>query len=150
MVFENKRIEDFTIRKVGSDGKPIAGVTFLVSTLSRGEIAVVTTGTDGLAVLTGIEPGSYKVQEISVPDGILLDPTPQTIEVKAGEPASLTFVNDYVAGLKIIKTVEQTGEPLEGVTFRIEKPDWCADWRVYHGRTGADFYPIGAADRGST
>lgn len=123
LVFEDKRIEEFTIRKAGSDGKPIGGVTFVVSTLAGAEVARVTTGADGLAVLTGIQPGSYKVQEISVPDGVILDPTPQTVEVVAGKPTTLTFVNDYEGGLKIVKTVEQTGEPLEGVTFRIEKPD---------------------------
>ena len=83
----------------------------------------MTTGADGLAVLTGIQPGSYKVQEIKVPEGVILDPTPQTVEVVAGNPTTLTFVTTMEGGLKIVKTVEQTGEPLEGVTFRIEKPD---------------------------
>ena len=79
LVFEDKRIENFTIRKVGSDGKPIGGVSFLVSTLAGAEVARVTTGSDGLAVLTNIQPGTYKVQEIAVPDGVILDPTPQTV-----------------------------------------------------------------------
>ena len=123
LVFEDKRIENFTIRKVGSDGKPIGGVTFLVSTLAGAEVARVTTGSDGLAVLTNIQPGTYKVQEIAVPDGVILDPTPQTVEVVAGKPTTLTFVNDYEGGLKILKKVTQTGKPLKGVTFRITKPD---------------------------
>lgn len=123
VVFENKRVEDFTIRKVGSDGKPIAGVTFLVSTLAGEEIARVTTGTDGLAVLTGIQPGSYKVQEISVPEGVILDSTPHVVEVAAGKPTTITVVNDYEGGLRIVKTVTQSGKPLKGVTFEIRKPD---------------------------
>ena len=123
LVFEDKRIENFTIRKVGSDGKPIGGVTFLVSTLAGAEVARVTTGSDGLAVLTDMQPGTYKVQEIAVPDGVILDPTPQTVEVVAGKPTTLTFVNDYEGGLKILKKVTQTGKPLKGVTFRITKPD---------------------------
>lgn len=123
VVFENKRVEDFTIRKVGSDGKPIAGVTFLVSTLAGEEIARVTTGTDGLAVLTGIQPGSYKVQEISVPEGVILDSTPHVVEVVAGKPTTITVVNDYEGGLRIVKTVTQSGKPLKGVTFEIRKPD---------------------------
>ena len=58
-----------------------------------------------------------------MPDGVILDTTPQTVEVVAGKPTTLTFVNDYEGGLRIIKTVTQTGKALKGVTFRIEKPD---------------------------
>ncbi len=123
VIFQDDRVEEFTIRKVGSDGKPIGGVTFVISTLAGAEVARVTTGSDGLAVLTDIQPGSYKVQEVSVPDGVILDTTPQTVEVVAGKPTTLTFVNDYEGGLRIIKTVTQTGKTLKGVTFRIEKPD---------------------------
>ena len=123
VIFQDDRVEEFTIRKVGSDGKPIGGVTFVISTLAGAEVARVTTGSDGLAVLTDIQPGSYKVQEVSVPDGVILDTTPQTVEVVAGKPTTLTFVNDYEGGLRIIKTVTQTGKALKGVTFRIEKPD---------------------------
>ena len=74
-------------------------------------------------VLTDMQPGTYKVQEIAVPDGVILDPTPQTVEVVAGKPTTLTFVNDYEGGLKILKKVTQTGKPLKNVTFRITKPD---------------------------
>ena len=123
LTFVNEYVKEFTIRKVGSDGKPIGGVTFLISTLAGAEVAKVTTGSDGLAVLTDMQPGTYKVQEIAVPDGVILDPTPQTVEVVAGKPTTLTFVNDYEGGLKILKKVTQTSKPLKGVTFRITKPD---------------------------
>ena len=98
-------------------------ITFLISTLAGAEVTKVTTGSDGLAVLTDMQPGTYKVQEIAVPDGVILDPTPQTVEVVAGKPTTLTFVNDYEGGLKILKKVTQTGKPLKNVTFRITKPD---------------------------
>ena len=123
LTFVNEYVKEFTIRKVGSDGKPIGGVTFLISTLTGAEVTKVTTGSDGLAVLTNMQPGTYKVQEIAVPDGVILDPTPQTVEVVAGKPTTLTFVNDYEGGLKILKKVTQTGKPLKNVTFRITKPD---------------------------
>ena len=123
VTFVNKYLQELTIRKVGSDGKPIANVTFKISTIEGVEIATVTTGTDGLAVLPNILPGHYKVQEVKVPDGVILDPTAQTVTIAAGKPATITFVNDYVGGLRIVKTVTQSGNPLKGVTFRITKPD---------------------------
>ncbi len=123
VTFVNKYLQELTIRKVGSDGKPIANVTFKISTIEGVEIATVTTGKDGLAVLPNILPGHYKVQEVKVPDGVILDPTAQTVTIAAGKPATITFVNDYVGGLRIVKTVTQSGNPLKGVTFRITKPD---------------------------
>lgn len=121
--FVNERVKEFIIRKTGRDGKPIAGVTFVISTLAGAEVKRVTTGSDGLVVLTDIEPGSYKVQEISVPDNVVLDPTPQIVTVVADKTTTVNFVNDYVGGLKIVKTVTQSGSPLKGVTFEIKKAD---------------------------
>lgn len=123
VTFVNEYLQELTIRKVDNDGKPIANVTFKVSTIEGVEIATVTTGTDGLAVVPDILPGHYKVQEVKVPDGVILDSTPQTVTIIAGKPATLTFVNDYVGGLRIVKTVTQSGNPLKNVTFKITKPD---------------------------
>ena len=134
LVFEDKRIENFTIRKTDTSGNPMAGVTFKVSKLSGEEIATVTTGADGLAVLTGIQPGSYKVQEIKVPEGVLLDSTPQTVEVKAGEPTTVTFVNKYLREFTIRK-VDTDGKPIAGVTFKITRTDGA---EVATVTTGAD------------
>ena len=123
LLFEDKKIEDFVIHKMGSDSKPMGGVTFLLSTLAGVKVTQVTTGSDGLAVLTNIQPGVYKVQEIAVPDGVILDPTPQIVEVVAGKPTTVTFINDYEGGLKILKTVKQNMKGLGGVTFRLTSPD---------------------------
>ena len=123
LLFEDKKIEDFVIHKMGSDSKPMGGVTFLLSTLAGVKVTQVTTGSDGLAVLTNIQPGVYKVQEIAVPDGVILDPTPQIVEVVAGKPTTVTFINDYKGGLKILKTVKQNMKGLGGVTFRLTSPD---------------------------
>ena len=123
LLFEDKKIEDFVIHKMGSDTKPMGGVTFLLSTLAGVKVTQVTTGSDGLAVLTNIQPGVYKVQEIAVPDGVILDPTPQIVEVVAGKPTTVTFINDYEGGLKILKTVKQNMKGLGGVTFRLTSPD---------------------------
>ena len=123
LLFEDKKIEDFVIHKMGSDSKPMGGVTFLLSTLAGVKVTQVTTGSDGLAVLTNIQPGVYKVQEIAVPDGVILDPTPQIVEVVAGKPTIVTFINDYEGGLKILKTVKQNMKGLGGVTFRLTSPD---------------------------
>ena len=95
---------------------------FELRTTDGALVATVTSGENGLAVVPNLK-GDFIVTEIKSPEGYLLDSTPHPAHIEAGEPAQITIKNDAVAGLKIVKTVEQTGNPLEGVTFRIEKPD---------------------------
>ncbi|WP_418558334.1 SpaA isopeptide-forming pilin-related protein [Hominenteromicrobium sp.] len=120
--FENEPYGSLSILKTDADGNPLAGAVFELRTADGALVASVTSGENGLAVVPNLK-GDFIVTEIKSPEGYLLDSTPHPVHIEAGEPAQITIKNDAVAGLKIVKTVEQTGEPLEGVTFRIEKPD---------------------------
>lgn len=120
--FENEPYGSLSILKTDADGNPLAGAVFELRTTDGALVATVTSGENGLAVVPNLK-GDFIVTEIKSPEGYLLDSTPHPVHIEAGEPAQITIKNDAVAGLKIVKTVEQTGDPLEGVTFRIEKPD---------------------------
>lgn len=120
--FENEPYGSLSILKTDADGNPLAGAVFELRTTDGALVATVTSGENGLAVVPNLK-GDFIVTEIKSPEGYLLDSTPHPVHIEAGKPAQITIKNDAVAGLKIVKTVEQTGEPLEGVTFRIEKPD---------------------------
>lgn len=120
--FENEPYGSLSILKTDADGNPLAGAVFELRTADGALIASVTSGENGLAVVPNLK-GDFIVTEIKSPEGYLLDSIPHPAHIEAGEPAQITIKNDAVAGLKIVKTVEQTGDPLEGVTFRIEKPD---------------------------
>ena len=145
VVFRDKKLESLSILKTDADGNPLAGAVFELRTTDGALVATVTSGENGLAVVPNLK-GDFIVTEIKSPEGYLLDSTPHPVHIEAGKPAQITIKNNAVAGLKIVKTVEQTGEPLEGVTFRIEKPDGRVDWRVYHGRAGADLRVPRTAD----
>ena len=120
--FENEPYGNLSILKTDADGNPLAGAVFELRTTDGALVATVTSGENGLAVVPNLK-GDFIVTEVKSPEGFLLDSTPHPVHIEAGKPAQITIKNDAVAGLKIVKTVEQTGEPLEGVTFRIEKPD---------------------------
>lgn len=122
VVFRDKKLESLSILKTDADGNPLAGAVFELRTMDGTLVTSVTSGENGLAVVPNLK-GDFIVTEVKSPEGYLLDTTPHPVHVEAGKPAQITIKNNAVAGLKIVKTVEQTGEPLEGVTFRIEKPD---------------------------
>ena len=142
LTFKDDKIQGLTIQKKGSDGKPVPGVTFRITKQSGEFVAEVTSNENGLAVLPEILPGYYVISEISVPDGVLLNESPQFIEIKAGEPATVVFVNDYRAGIRILKTVKQTGEPLCGVKFRITRVDGGLIGEYTTGQDGSVFVPL--------
>ena len=50
-------------------------------------------------------------------EGYVLDTTPKSIQIKAGEVQTLRFYNTPSGGLTIIKKDEETGERISGVQF---------------------------------
>ena len=109
------------IIKQDQDGNPVAGVTFRIEKPNGEFVKEVTTDETGKASVSDLDSGDYVVTEIRVPDGMLLDTTPKNVTIKDGETATVTFINDSRSGIRIVKTVEQTGKPLEGVEFSIER-----------------------------
>ena len=80
------------------------GVTFEVF---RDEVSLGKFRTDafGEILLTDLEPGTYRAVEVDTGnDGYILDTTPQSVELKAGDGIKeLTFFNDMKPGMKLIK-----------------------------------------------
>ncbi len=103
---------------------PIKGVTFLV-TDSSGAVIGNSNGefiTDeaGRIVLEGLEPGStITAKEIKTVEGAVLDTTPKSIKIKAGEVQYLRFYNKMQGTIVVKKLDKLTGEPLAGVEFQI-------------------------------
>ena len=138
LTFLNDPLCSLTIKKVDSvSGKPVPGTEFVVKDGSGNILARCTTGKDGTATVTGLVPGStVVVTETRVPEGYVLNQTPQTITVKNGSNTvssgngssgsnggngnDLTFENDPKMTLTIHKYIEGTAnEPLAGVTFKV-------------------------------
>ena len=144
--FLNEPLCSLTITKLDSvTGKPVPGTVFKVTDTNGNLLGTYTTGSDGTVTVTGLIPGStVVVTEIKVPDGYVLNTTPQTITVKNGANTvtnggsasgtgtgsgssaggsssgnSLTFEDDPTTTLVIEKYIAGTTTPLAGVTFLI-------------------------------
>lgn len=84
----------------------------------------LTTDSTGTILIEGIDPGTTLVaKETIAKDGYLLDDTPQTAEIKAGQTVTLEFRNQPKGSLAIHKLDSVTRNPLEGVEFEITYSD---------------------------
>jgi len=119
----NYRLPTLTIRKFNElTGEPLAGATFRIwrtegETWSELQI----TDANGVIVLTGLDPGIYSVQEIDAPFGFFIDPERKEILLSGGDNKELTFFNRPHPILTIFKRDQVTGEPIEGVRFRVHR-----------------------------
>ena len=127
-------------------GKPIAGTVFSIKSVTGSYSTSVTTGTDGSATLSAIPAGVYVVREESVPEPYIVTNTEQTVALRPGKTSEVTFVDYEKPGLEIIKKNIANGEPIEGVTYRIEQIDGSystAATTDSHGRIFLDSIPVG-------
>lgn len=83
------------------------------------------TDSAGTILIEGIDPGTtLVVKETRAKDGFLLDDTPQTAQIKAGQTVTLEFRNQPTGQLIIHKlSGDDRKTPLEGVQFKITYSD---------------------------
>ena len=128
-------------------GKPIAGTVFSIKSVTGSYSTSVTTGTDGSATLSAIPAGVYVVREESVPEPYIVTNTEQTVALRPGKTSEVTFVDYEKPGLEIIKKNIANGEPIEGVTYRIEQIDGSYSTSATtdnHGRIFLESIPVGS------
>ena len=134
------------IKRDAMSGKPIAGTVFSIKSVTGSYSTSVTTGTDGSATLSAIPAGVYVVCEESVPEPYIVTNTEQTVALRPGKTSEVTFVDYEKPGLEIIKKNIANGEPIEGVTYRIEQIDGNFSTSATtdnHGRIFLDSVPVG-------
>ena len=124
-VFTNTRKPSLVIVKYDSNtGEYLAGATFRIARIEDGTHYLDrVTGTDGRITLSDLEPGVWSVLELSAPSGYVKNETEFHVELFAGKESQLVVDNQAKPDLKIIKTDAVTGEPVEGVTFKIKMAD---------------------------
>ena len=144
---ENYALPDMKIiKRDAMSGKPIADTVFSVKSVTGSYSTSVTTGTDGSATLSAIPAGVYVVREESVPEPYIVTNTEQTVALRPGKTSEVTFVDYEKPGLEIVKKNIANGEPIEGVTYRIEQIDGSYSTTATtdsHGRIFLDSIPVG-------
>lgn len=111
-----------TINKTDADtGKALAGVTYRLYDSAGNKIADATTGANGKAVFSDLSLGSYSYQEISAPEGYVVDDTKYPITITASAlDITATRTNALgKAGVEISKVDADSKSPLQGAGFRL-------------------------------
>ena len=131
-----------TINKVDADtGKALAGVTYRLFDSAGNKIADATTGPDGMAVFSDLPLGSYSYQEISAPEGYVVDDTKYQITI-ATEALNITETrtNTMAKGSLTVRKVDVTGSPLAGAELLLETSAdgqiWTEVSRITTDKTG--------------
>lgn len=104
----------------GTD-KPLAGAAFEVKSPKGETIGVYTTGSDGVITIPLVEVGSYTITEV-IPPKFHLPPkvSTQSVTVKYGEVATVTFHNAPYGELRIQKIDAATGAGLSGALLQLK------------------------------
>lgn len=132
VTFENVPKSALIIRKIDADtGAGLANAWFRVRYLggtsgSGGTIiGEYQTSSNGNIIVTGLDAGTYVCEEISAPDGYVLDTASQTAYISGKEQdcITLTFTNSKYGSLLIKKVDAVTGKPLADVEFLVLDSD---------------------------
>lgn len=134
--FYNSKQGSLVIRKLDSvSKKPLAGVQFELTFAEGGYVddanghlsskGLYTTDSNGEIRISGIT-GTIVAKEVKCLDGYTIDPATQsqTVVVNPADTQTLTFYNDPIGGVEIIKVnAAKTSERIPNVTFEIRKVD---------------------------
>ena len=108
-------------KKDAITGDPIPDTVFLVTHSDGRLVGEYRTGSNGMATVTGkdVVPGWYLVKEVKANPGYIASSETKLVELKLSAPAIVEFLNNPRTGLQIRKVDDVTGEPLEGVQFKV-------------------------------
>jgi uncharacterized repeat protein (TIGR01451 family) len=128
LVFSNAHKGALIIQKLDSVTKqPLKGATFKVTDSSGAVIGAAnglyTTDAEGLIHVNedlGIGT-TVIVQEITAPQGYILDTAEQSVKIKENTTHTLTFYNTPLGNANIRKVDDETGAGIPGTRFTVEK-----------------------------
>ena len=131
VAFQNQWIGKAEIIKTATNGGYVEGWEFTITDADGNTVGTYTTDAAG-KILVDLNPGTYTVQETDRQDPYwYCDTAPQTITVKAGETATVTFRNQWIGKAKIIKTLANPeAGTLKDWLFKITDANG-KDWGTY-------------------
>jgi len=104
-------------KKAGNSGKPLEGVSFLVTKFNGEQIGTYKTDKSGMIVIEGLEEGKYLVKETETVKGYELDTEAKEVDIKYGKRTTLEVVNNPLSSVIIRKIDSVTKEGIYGVIF---------------------------------
>ena len=135
LTFKNQPKGELIIQKRDSaTGQPLSGAEFRLTTAAGCEVGldgvigdstltqngIFTTDANGEIHITNLAPGAYVITEIKAPTGYVMDQPSTNVVIGAnGDTQTVVIKNSKAGSLIIDKRNSLTGEPLEGVTFKV-------------------------------
>ncbi len=113
---------DIFKRSAGDSSIPLAGAEFKLTKGSMERTGILS-GSNGHILVTELEPGTWTVTETKAPAGYLIDRDSQTVEVRLGQTASVTFTDTKDVGSLDIFKKDAAGTGLKGAEFKLTKGD---------------------------
>lgn len=134
--FLNSKFPGLTITKIDQQtGEVITDpATFKVEQVDGSYTTTVTTE-NGVATLKNVPVGTYKITEVTAPEGYALGDCPQTVYLGIDKNIQVVMKNLKKPVLTIEKIDGQTGDAVPGTKFEIKKSDGTVIGTV---TTGAD------------
>ena len=133
ITFTNVQYGRLKISKTVEDGGSVEGWQFKITDAEGKDLdgSPFASNKDGIILTGNLLPGQYTVEEL-LPENSLyqcVSENPQTVTVKQGEIAEVSFVNALRTGKVTVEKIDITGSPLAGATFRLE---WSEDGSLWH------------------
>lgn len=134
--FLNSKFPGLTITKIDQQtGEVVTDpATFKVEQVDGSYTTTVTTE-NGVATLKNVPVGTYKITEVTAPEGYALGDCPQTVYLGKDKNIQVVMKNLKKPVLTIEKNDGQTGDAVPGTKFEIKKSDGTLIGTV---TTGAD------------
>ena len=112
------------IGKKDDKGNYVPNTSFKLSYNSdmSNPIGTYTTGSNGKVLVEQLKPGTVYVQEVGVPNHLILDSTIESVTVKTADTVSFTDVNEWKQGyIRVTKKDAETGKVVKkaGTVFDI-------------------------------
>jgi len=133
LTFENIPLSTILIRKMDEEtGEPLAGAWFRMkylndmTSMDGTTIGEWPTDDKGQIEVTGLDEGTYVIDEISAPAGYVLNAANSRTVYLSGEAqdfVTVTYGNQKMGSLLIVKKDALTGAPLSGVEFFVTDSD---------------------------
>ena len=131
VTLKNDQMGRAKLIKAMPDGGPVSGWVFDIYRKSdNAHMGTFTSSEDGTILSDWMLPGEYLVYEQLDEQSVYWceSENPQSVTIKAGETAEVTFTNRLKPGKIAIQKVDVTGKPLAGAEFLLE---WSVDGKTW-------------------
>lgn len=112
----------FVIEKVDNTGLPLAGATFKLLNSNKEEISTQTSDDKGKVTFENLKEGNYYYQEVSAPDGFVLDTTLYEVVINKTDTTVTKQFENHKEGTNFVIIKQDSNDyskVLEGAVFEL-------------------------------